>query len=143
MHTMHEVDPSALLRGVGLRVTKPREAVIGVLATRPHSSADEVFASIVNDLPGTSMQAVYNVLGDLTDNGLARRIEPAGSAARYELRVGDNHHHVVCTKCGAIGDVECSVGHAPCLIPSDDNGFTITEAEVVYWGLCPACSSTT
>ena len=133
------VDATALLHDAGLRVTRPRLAVIGALAGNPHASADDVFSTIAHDLPGTSRQAVYNVLGDLADNGLAQRIEPAGSPARYELRVGDNHHHIVCTSCGVVADVDCAVGHAPCLTPSHTAGFVIDEAEVTYWGTCPDC----
>lgn len=139
MHYTPAPDAATMLRDAGLRVTKPREAVLGFLAERPHASADEVFTAIHDRLPSTSVQAVYNVLGDLASNGLARRIEPAGSPARYELRTGDNHHHVVCTSCGAVEDIDCVVGHAPCLTPNVDAGFAITEAEVTYWGLCPAC----
>ncbi|WP_291378628.1 Fur family transcriptional regulator [Demequina sp.] len=134
-----QVDAASLLRGAGLRVTKPRTAVIVALAATPHASADDVFQAIAIALPGTSRQAVYNVLGDLADNGLAQRIEPAGSPARYELRVGDNHHHIVCTSCGAVADVDCAVGHAPCLTPHHTAGFVIDEAEVTYWGTCADC----
>lgn len=139
MPTTPHLDPTAMLRGAGMRVTKPREAVIGALAEHPHASADEVFAAIAPHLPGTSMQAVYHVLGDLAGRGLARRIEPAGSSARYELRVDDNHHHIVCTRCGAIADVDCVVGHAPCLTPSQSHGFALAQAEVTFWGLCEDC----
>lgn len=133
------VDATALLRDTGLRVTKPRTAVIGALATTPHASADDVFLAITGELPGTSRQAVYNVLGDLADNGLAQRIEPAGSPVRYELRVGDNHHHIVCRSCGAVADIDCAVGHAPCLTPHHTAGFVVHEAEVTYWGTCVDC----
>lgn len=133
------IDAAALLRDAGLRVTKPRTAVIAALAAAPHASADDVFQAIASALPGTSRQAVYNVLGDLAGSGLAQRIEPAGSPARYELRVGDNHHHIVCTECGAVADVDCSVGHAPCLTPQHTAGFEISEAEVTYWGTCADC----
>jgi len=133
------VDATALLRDAGLRVTKPRTAVIGALAGNPHASADDVFLAITGELSGTSRQAVYNVLGDLADNGLAQRIEPAGSPARYELRVGDNHHHIVCTSCGAVVDIDCAVGHAPCLTPQHTAGFVVHEAEVTYWGTCADC----
>lgn len=136
------IDPAALLRGAGLRVTQPRTEVVKALARRPHSSADEVLAAIADALPTTSMQAIYNVLGDLAGRGLARRIEPAGSPARYELRVGDNHHHVVCTQCGAIADVDCVVGHAPCLTPHSAHGFAVAQAEVTFWGLCETCLAT-
>ena len=136
-------DATALLRDAGLRVTQPRLAVITTLAEHPHASADDVFAAIVPMLPGTSVQAVYHVLSDLTEHSIARRIEPAGSPARYELRVGDNHHHIVCTTCGAIADVDCVVGHAPCLTPDSTHGFTLNEAEVMFWGTCGACATTT
>jgi Fur family ferric uptake transcriptional regulator len=98
-----------------------------------------VYRAVLPALPGTSIQNVHNVLGDLTSAGLLRRIEPAGSPARYERRTGDNHHHIVCTSCGAVGDVDCVVGHAPCLHPSDAGGFAVTTAEVTFWGLCPSC----
>ncbi len=133
------IDATALLRDAGLRVTKPRTAVIGALADNPHASANDVFLAITGELSGTSRQAVYNVLGDLADNGLAQRIEPAGSPARYELRVGDNHHHGVCTSCGAVADIDCAVGHAPCLTPQHTAGFVVHEAEVTYWGTCADC----
>jgi Fur family ferric uptake transcriptional regulator len=137
------VDPTALLRDAGLRVTKPRTAVIGALAKNPHASADDVFLAIEPQLPGSSRQAVYNVLGDLADNGLAQRIEPAGSPARYELRVGDNHHHIICTSCGVVADIDCAVGHAPCLTPQHTAGFVVDEAEVTYWGTCADCQQLT
>lgn len=133
------VDATALLRDAGMRVTKPRLAVIGALVHNPHASADDVFATIEPELPGSSRQAVYNVLGDLADNGLAQRIEPAGSPARYELRVGDNHHHIICTSCGAVADIDCAVGHGPCLTPQHTAGFVVHEAEVTYWGTCADC----
>jgi Fe2+ or Zn2+ uptake regulation protein len=134
-------DAEAVLRGAGLRVTHTRRAVLEALATMPHSGADAVFATVSGSLPTTSRQAVYNVLGDLVTAGLARRIEPAGQPGLYELRVGDNHHHVICTNCGAVADVDCAVGHAPCLAPDDANGFAIAEAEVTFWGRCGACRS--
>lgn len=124
-----------LLRGAGLRVTAPRRAVLGVLATTPHTTADEVRRAV----PGVSTQAVYDVLHALTEKGIVRRIEPAGSAARFELRVGDNHHHLVCRGCGRIEDVDCATGAASCLTTSDDRGFAIDEAEVTFWGTCPTC----
>jgi Fe2+ or Zn2+ uptake regulation protein len=127
------------LRAVGLRVTAPRLAVLDALDGLPHTPADAVFARVALELPGTSLQAVYGVLAALTGAGLVRRIEPAGSAALYELRTGDNHHHVVCSVCGGVADVDCVVGHAPCLTPSNDAGFTVQTAEVTFWGLCPAC----
>lgn len=127
------------LRASGLRVTAGRLAVLGTLAAHPHANADTVFRSVLDALPGTSIQNVHNVLGDLTEAGLVRRIEPAGSPALYERRIGDNHHHVVCTSCGAVADVDCVVGHAPCLTPSDASGFQVSTAEVTFWGLCPSC----
>jgi Fe2+ or Zn2+ uptake regulation protein len=127
------------LHGAGLRVTGGRIALLEALHSRPHSDAETLFQSLRETLPGTSIQSVHNVLGDLTEAGIIRRIEPAGSPARYERRVGDNHHHLVCTSCSTITDVECVVGHAPCLTPSDDAGYSIQAAEVTFWGLCPAC----
>lgn len=135
------IDLETTLRQAGLRVTAPRTAVLRALETHPHADADEVFRAIAGDLPGTSLQAVYVVLGALTDAGLLRRIEPAGSPARYERRTGDNHHHVVCTRCGAVDDVDCVHGEAPCLTPSSTGGYAITTAEVTFWGLCPACQA--
>ncbi|MBO0832569.1 MAG: transcriptional repressor [Actinobacteria bacterium] len=129
-----------MLREAGLRVTRPRIAVLTALHDHPHADTDAITSVVRADLGAVSHQAVYDVLRVLTDAGLARRIQPSGSAARYEARVGDNHHHMVCRSCGAIVDVDCAVGYAPCLTASDDNGFAIDEAEVVYWGLCPQCS---
>lgn len=127
------------LRAGGLRVTQGRLAFLDALTRLPHADADSVFRAVLPALPGTSIQNVHNVLGDLTAVGLLRRIEPAGSPARYERRTGDNHHHVVCTSCGAVADVDCVVGHAPCLHPGDASGFTVNTAEVTFWGLCPSC----
>jgi len=127
------------LRDAGLKATRGRVAVLEALTDRPHANAETVFRTLLPTLPGTSIQNVHNVLGDLTAAGLLRRIEPAGSAALYERRIGDNHHHVVCTACGAVADVDCVVGHAPCLHPSDAGGFAIDTAEVTFWGLCPSC----
>ena len=134
------LDPSAMLRSAGLRVTQPRLAVLDALARHPHAATDVIIAAARETRP-VSHQAVYDVLHTLADLGLVRRIQPAGSVARYELRVGDNHHHVVCRGCGAVGDVDCAVGAKPCLEPSTSNGFAIDEAEVTYWGLCPTCQS--
>ncbi|WP_431795809.1 Fur family transcriptional regulator [Microbacterium enclense] len=128
-----------LLRGAGLRVTATRVAVLGALRSRPHATADDVFDAIRGALPGTSMQSVYNALGDFADAGLARRIEPAGHSGMFELRVGDNHHHVVCTGCGRVDDVDCVVGAAPCLHAPVGSGFLIETAEVTFWGICPEC----
>lgn len=136
-------DPRARLREAGLRVTAPRQAVLGVLAEHPHSTADAVATAVRGRLGSVSTQAVYDVLAACVDAGLVRRIEPAGSAARYETRTGDNHHHVVCRQCGATADVDCVAGSRPCLHPTDDTGFAIDEAEIVFWGLCPTCRATT
>jgi Fur family transcriptional regulator, stress-responsive regulator len=129
------------LHAVSLRVTRPRLAVLQALREHSHVDTDAVIALVRDELPAVSHQAVYDVLRALTDAGLVRRIQPSGATARYELRVGDNHHHVVCRSCGAIADVDCAVGHAPCLTPSDDHGFVVDEAEVVYWGTCPTCAA--
>ena len=127
------------LRSAGLRVTRPRLAVLDVLATHPHADAETVVTAARDMHPSLSHQAVYGVLKALVDRGLARRIEPAGAPALFELRVGDNHHHLVCRGCGVVVDVDCAVGPAPCLTPSDAAGFVVDEAEVVFWGLCPRC----
>lgn len=129
----------ALIRGAGLRVTATRVAVLEALRDRPHATADDVFARVSGTLAGTSKQSVYNALGDFADAGLARRIEPAGHSGTFELRVGDNHHHVVCTRCGRIDDVDCVVGSAPCLHVPEGSGFVIETAEVTFWGVCPDC----
>lgn len=133
---------AAGIRSAGLKVTAPRLAVLRALADAPHAGAERVFAAVRAELPGTSLQAVYGVLTAFTSAGLVRRIEPAGSAALFERRVGDNHHHLVCTACGAVHDVECVVGEAPCLTPSDAQGFAVQSAEVTFWGLCPSCQAT-
>ncbi|GAA2707744.1 Fur family transcriptional regulator [Actinoplanes palleronii] len=130
-----------LLRTHGLRVTRPRLAVLGVLSGGGHLEVDEIARQVRARLDSVSTQAVYDVLGALSRAGLARRIEPAGSSARYEARTGDNHHHIVCRGCGAIADVDCTVGERPCLTPAESHGFTLDEAEVTFWGLCPACQS--
>ncbi len=124
-----------------LRVTRPRLAVLEAVRARPHADTEAIFESVRALLPEVSRQAVYDVLHALTGVGLVRRIQPPGSVARYESRVGDNHHHTVCRSCGVIADVDCAVGEVPCLTPSDDNGFVLDEAEVIYWGLCPDCST--
>jgi Fur family transcriptional regulator, stress-responsive regulator len=129
-----------LLRGAALRVTRPRLAVLGAVHAHPHADTDSIIGAVRNEVPEVSHQAVYDVLRVLTTRGLVRRIQPHGLVARYESRVGDNHHHVVCRSCGVIADVDCAVGHAPCLTASDDHGFVIDEAEVIYWGLCSDCS---
>ena len=130
-----------LLRGVALRVTRPRVAVLTAVYEHPHADTDQIIDVARTDLGEVSHQAVYDVLRALTVAGLVRRIEPAGSVARYESRVGDNHHHAVCRSCGVVADVDCAVGDAPCLNASDDHGYEIDEAEVIYWGLCPDCST--
>ncbi|MEU5762765.1 Fur family transcriptional regulator [Nocardia sp. NPDC047648] len=134
-------DPREWLRAAGLRVTAPRIAVLDAVAARPHSDADTVAATVRDALGSVSTQAVYDVLHACVRAGILRRIEPAGSSARYETRIGDNHHHLVCRSCGAVADVDCAVGEAPCLDPSDAHGFVVDEAEVVFWGLCPTCRS--
>lgn len=131
----------AQLRAVSLRVTRPRLAVLAALRDHPHVDTETVIALARAEQPIVSHQTVYDVLQALTDAGLVRRIQPAGTIARYESRVGDNHHHVVCRSCGVIADVDCAVGHAPCLTASDDHGFVVDEAEVVYWGACPDCAT--
>jgi len=128
-----------LLRAHGLRVTKPRLAVLEILGQGGHLEVDEITRQARAQLDSVSTQAVYDILGALARAGLARRIEPAGSPARYEARTGDNHHHVVCRSCGEIADVDCAVGSAPCLDPNETHGFILDEAEVTYWGLCPSC----
>ncbi|HZM80246.1 MAG TPA: Fur family transcriptional regulator [Candidatus Limnocylindrales bacterium] len=128
-----------LLRTRGLRVTKPRLAVLDILSQGGHLEVDEITRQARTQLDSVSTQAIYDVLGALARAGLARRIEPAGSPALYEARTGDNHHHIVCRACGAIADVDCAVGSAPCLDPNQTHGFVVDEAEVTYWGLCPAC----
>jgi Fe2+ or Zn2+ uptake regulation protein len=134
-------DFEAQLRQVSLRVTQPRLAVLATLHDHPHIDTDTVFTLVRAELPAVSRQAVYDVLHALTDSGLLRRIQPAGATAHYESRVGDNHHHLVCRSCGDIVDVDCAVGHAPCLTASDEDGFAVDEVEVVYWGTCPRCAT--
>ena len=138
-----QTDVERLLRGVELRVTRPRVAVLAAVYDHPHADTDSIIRAVREDLGEVSHQAVYDVLRALTSAGLVRRIQPSGSTARYEARVGDNHHHVVCRSCGAIADVNCAVGEAPCLEASDDHGFVIDEAEVTYWALCPQCAPLT
>jgi Fur family ferric uptake transcriptional regulator len=131
-----------VLRSASLRVTRPRLAVLTAVYDHPHADTDAIIGFAREQLGEVSTQAVYDVLRALTSAGLVRRIEPAGSVARYESRVADNHHHVVCRSCGSIADVDCAVGDTPCLTASHDHGFSIDEAEVTYWGLCPTCSTT-
>jgi len=133
------IGPADLLRKSGLQVTAQRLAVLQAASGLPHSTADDVAAVVRADIGAISKQAVYDSLGVLVDNGLLRRIQPAGSPTRYEHRVGDNHHHWVCRTCGMMGDVDCAVGDTPCLTASDDSGFEIEEAEVIYWGRCTTC----
>jgi Fur family ferric uptake transcriptional regulator len=128
-----------MLRGVELRVTRPRVAVLAAVHDHPHADTDRIIRAVRRDFGEVSHQAVYDVLRALTDTGLVRRFHPTGSVARYEARVGDNHHHAVCRSCGAIADVDCAIGETPCLVPSDGGGYEIDEAEVIYWGRCPAC----
>jgi Fe2+ or Zn2+ uptake regulation protein len=130
-----------MLRGASLRVTRPRVAVLAAVHDHPHADTHAIIGVVREHLAEVSVQAVYDVLRALTDAGLVRRIHPPGSVARYESRVGDNHHHVVCRSCGVIADVDCAVGAAPCLTPSGDHGFAVDEAEVTYWGLCSGCST--
>jgi Fe2+ or Zn2+ uptake regulation protein len=134
------VDFTGLLRGADLRVTRPRLAVLAAVYAQPHADTDTIIRGAREALGEVSHQAVYDVLRVLTVSGLVRRIEPPHSVARYEARVGDNHHHAVCRSCGAIADVDCAVGDTPCLTASDDAGYTIDEAEVVYWGHCGRCA---
>jgi Fe2+ or Zn2+ uptake regulation protein len=131
-----------LLRGADLRVTRPRVAVLTAVYEHPHADTHSIIGVVREDLPDVSHQAVYDVLRALTTAGLVRSIQPSGSVARYESRVGDNHHHIVCRSCGVVADVDCAVGTRPCLTASEDHGFAIDEAEVVYWGMCPSCSPT-
>ncbi|NUT33097.1 MAG: transcriptional repressor [Hamadaea sp.] len=135
------LDFPQVLRGAALRVTRPRVAVLGAVHARPHADAEAILEAVRGDLPAVSHQTVYDSLRALTDAGLVRRIEPPGSAARYESRVGDNHHHLVCRSCARIVDVDCATGSAPCLGASGGHGFAVDEAEIVYWGRCPDCST--
>lgn len=135
------VEAEQLLRSADLRVTRPRTAVLAAVYEHPHADTDSIATAVRVGLADVSTQAIYDVLRALTAAGLVRQIEPAGSVARYESRVADNHHHVVCRGCGSIADVDCATGDTPCLTASDNHGFIIDEAEVVYWGYCPACTS--
>ena len=132
-------DPAVLLRERGIQVTAQRIAVLRVVAGEPHATADRVAEVVRAEIGAISLQSVYDALGVLVANGLLRRIQPAGSPARFEDRVGDNHHHLICRVCGRVVDVDCAVGDAPCLAASDDNGYQIDEAEIAYWGRCPDC----
>lgn len=134
-------DPADLLRERGYRVTVQRLAVLRAVRSAPHATADMIAESVRAEVGLVSLQAVYDVLGVLVDIGLVRRIQPAGSPARFEARVSDNHHHVICRSCGRVADVDCAVGSAPCLTAVDDSGYEIDEAEVIYWGRCPDCQA--
>jgi len=135
-------DLERALRGVGLRVTRPRLAVLDAVHAHPHLDTDALIDAARQRLGAVSHQAVYDVLRVLTDSGLVRRIQPQGSVARYETRVGDNHHHLVCRSCGTISDIDCAIGQAPCLTPFDGGDFLVDEAEVIYWGQCRSCATT-
>jgi Fe2+ or Zn2+ uptake regulation protein len=133
--------PAEELRGAGLRVTAARVALLEIVRAGDHLGVEAITSGVRDRIGHISLQAVYDALHALTAAGLLRRIEPAGGQPRFERRVGDNHHHIVCRSCGAVADVDCAVGEAPCLTASDDHGFSIDEAEVIYWGLCPDCST--
>ena len=135
------VDDDAQLRSNGLRATAQRRAVLRAVSDQPHSTTDDLYQAVHADLGGISQQAVYDALAVLTEKGLLRRIQPAGSPARYENRVADNHHHLICRDCGRMVDVDCAVGDTPCLSAADDAGYEIDEAEVTYWGRCPECAA--
>ena len=128
-------------RAAGLRVTSARLAVLDALREHPHASADAIFADVDRRAPGTTLQSVYNALGDFAGAGLVRRIQPAGQPMRFEVRIDDNHHHLVCTSCGRVEDVDCVTGEAPCLHPSQLRGFTLSQAEITFWGRCASCSA--
>jgi Fur family transcriptional regulator, stress-responsive regulator len=130
-----------MLRDASLRVTRPRMAVLSAVHAHPHADTQSILQVVRGELSDVSQAAVYEVLNALTEAGLVRRIQPQGTFARYESRTGDNHHHVICRTCGVIADVDCAVGEAPCLEPSDHHGFVIDEAEVIYWGLCSTCQT--
>ena len=132
-------DNEAMLREHGLLVTAQRLAVLRAVSAQPHSTADDIDKVVRAEIGSVSRQAVYDALGILTDKGVLRRIQPAGSPARYEDRVGDNHHHLICRSCGRMVDVDCAVGETPCLTAADDSAYEIDEAEVIYWGRCPEC----
>jgi len=136
-------DAGALLRQHGMQVTAQRLAVLRAVTDRPHSTADDIYRVVPAEIGAISSQAVYNALAALTDKGLLRRIQPAGSPARYEDRVADNHHHLICRTCSRMVDVDCAVGVTPCLTAADDSGYEIDEAEVIYWGRCPECVAAT
>lgn len=139
MSVQPSIDPVDLLRQHSVQITAQRLAVLRAVSDRPHGTADDVAEVVRAEIGAISRQGVYDSLGVLVDKGLIRRIQPAGSSARYEQRVGDNHHHLVCRSCGETVDVDCAIGTAPCLHATDDQGYEIDEAEVIYWGRCPAC----
>jgi Fe2+ or Zn2+ uptake regulation protein len=134
-------DPAQLLRNHGLQVTAQRIAVLRAIARRPHCTADDVAEEVRSEIGAISRQAVYDALGMLAEKGLIRRIQPAGSPARFEDRIGDNHHHLICRTCGKTVDVDCAVGAAPCLTAAANSGYQVDEAEVIFWGTCPKCLS--
>lgn len=138
---MTHAEPQELLRGSGLRVTRPRVAVLNAVNARPHADTNTIIDAVRRELPEVSHQAVYDSLSALSDAGLLRRIQPSGTVSRYESRVGDNHHHLVCRDCGDIVDVDCVVGEPPCIHAPNSSGFVVDEAEVIFWGLCASCAS--
>jgi Fur family ferric uptake transcriptional regulator len=133
-------DPATELRSAGVYVTAPRLALLRSVDRLPHATADQLVRAVRDEIGSVSRQSVYDTLNAFTDRGLLRRIQPMGSPARYESRTGDNHHHLLCRSCGEVADVDCAVGARPCLTASDSHGYVIDEAEVIYWGLCPACA---
>ncbi len=135
------LESERILRTAELRVTRPRIAVLNAVHEQPHADTNSIIDAVRHQIGEVSHQAVYDVLQALTSAGLLRRIQPSGSVARYEARVADNHHHIVCRSCGAVADVDCAIGEVPCLTPSQHHGYMIDEAEVIYWGLCPSCSA--
>ena len=137
------VDAAVLLRRHGMQVTAQRLAVLRAVSERPHTTADDIYNLVRVEIGAISRQAVYDALATLTDKGLLRRIQPAGSSARYENRVDDNHHHLICRTCSRMVDVDCAVGETPCLTAADDAGYEVDEAEVIYWGRCPECAAAT
>lgn len=139
--TSHTEYLAAQIRSAGLNVTAQRIAVLGAVSAMPHATADRIHAAAQTDLGAISVQSVYDSLSTLSEHGLIRRIQPSGSPARYEDRVADNHHHVICRTCGDVRDVDCAVHYTPCLTASDNHGFVIDEAEVIYWGICPSCTA--
>jgi Fur family transcriptional regulator, stress-responsive regulator len=135
------LDHESVLRRLGLQVTAQRMAVLQAVTDLPHSTADDIDKVVRNELGAVSRQAVYDALATFSDEGIIRRIQPAGSPGRYESRVGDNHHHVICRVCSRMADVDCAVGDTPCLTAADSSGYEIDEAEVIYWGRCPECTA--